>query len=141
RVERGAKSQDQSCTLDGKQSVAMAIFQMPGSNALATADRIRAKMEELKKRFPPGVAYGIVYDTPPFTRESIKTVVHTLFEPFILVGLVVMIFLQNWRTTLIPMIAVPVSLIGTFAVMALLRFSLINLSLFGLVLAIGIVVD
>ena len=136
-----AKSQDQTCTLDGKESAALAIFQMPGSNALATADRIRAKMEDLKKRFPAGVDYGIVYDTTPFTRESIKTVVHTLFEAFILVGLVVMIFLQNWRTTLIPMIAVPVSLVGTFAVMAILGFSLNNLSLFGLVLAIGIVVD
>src|SRR2546430_5707612 len=98
-------------------------------------------MEELKKRFPADVDYAIVYDTTPFTRESIKTVIHTLFEAFILVALVVMIFLQNWRTTLIPLIAVPVSLIGTFAVMALLGFSLNNLSLFGLVLAIGIVVD
>jgi len=141
RVELGAKTQDQTCTLDGKSSAALAIFQLPGSNALATADRVRAKMEDLKKRFPTGVDYGIVYDTTPFTRESIKTVVHTLFEAFILVAIVVMVFLQNWRTTLIPMIAVPVSLIGTFAVMALLGFSLNNLSLFGLVLAIGIVVD
>src|SRR4051812_45147586 len=140
-VELGAKSQDQTCTLDGKSSAALAIFQMPGSNALATADRIRARMDELKARFPAGVDYGIVYDTTPFTRESIKTVIHTLFEAFILVGIVVLVFLQNWRTTLIPMIAVPVSLIGTFAVMALLGFSLNNLSLFGLVLAIGIVVD
>src|SRR3954447_5885288 len=141
RIELGAKSQDQTCTLDGKSSAALAIFQLPGSNALATADRVRAKMDELKTRFPGGVDYGIVYDTTPFTRESIKTVVHTLFEAFILVALVVLIFLQNWRTTLIPLIAVPVSLIGTFAVMALLGFSLNNLSLFGLVLAIGIVVD
>src|SRR3954471_258496 len=141
RIELGAKSQDQTCTLDGKSSAALAIFQLPGSNALATADRVRAKMEELKTRFPGGVDYGIVYDTTPFTRESIKTVVHTLFEAFILVALVVLIFLQNWRTTLIPLIAVPVSLIGTFAVMALLGVSLNNLSLFGLVLAIGIVVD
>lgn len=141
RVELGAKSQDQTCTMDGKSSAALAIFQMPGSNALDTADRVRAKMDELKKRFPPGVDYAIVYDTTPFTRESIKTVVHTLFEAFILVALVVLVFLQNWRTTLIPLIAVPVSLIGTFAVMAILHFSLNNLSLFGLVLAIGIVVD
>ena len=140
-VELGAKTQDQTCTLDGKSSAALAIFQLPGSNALATADRIRAKMEELKKRFPAGVDYAIVYDTTPFTRESIKTVVHTLFEAFILVAIVVLIFLQNWRTTLIPLIAVPVSLIGTFAVMAILGFSLNNLSLCGLVLAIGIVVD
>ncbi len=140
-VELGAKAQDQTCTLDGRSSAGLAIFQLPGSNALATADRIRAKMDELKKRFPPGIDYAIVYDTTPFTRESIKTVIHTLFEAFILVALVVMIFLQNWRTTLIPLIAVPVSLIGTFAVMAVLGFSLNNLSLFGLVLAIGIVVD
>ncbi len=140
-VELGAKTQDQTCTLDGKSSAALAIFQLPGSNALATADRVRAKMEELKVRFPSGVDYGIVYDTTPFTRESIKTVIHTLFEAFILVAIVVMLFLQNWRTTLIPLIAVPVSLVGTFAVMALLGFSLNNLSLFGLVLAIGIVVD
>src|SRR2546430_1317269 len=98
-------------------------------------------MEELKKRFPADVDYAIVYDTTPFTRESIKTVIHTLFEAFILVALVVMIFLQNWRSTLIPLIAVPVSVVGTFAVMALMGFSLNNLSLFGLVLAIGIVVD
>jgi multidrug efflux pump len=141
QVELGAKTQDQTCTMDGKSSAALAIFQLPGSNALATADRIRAKMDELKKRFPSGVDYAIVYDTTPFTRESIKTVIHTLFEAFILVALVVMVFLQNWRTTLIPLIAVPVSLVGTFAVMALLGFSLNNLSLFGLVLAIGIVVD
>jgi multidrug efflux pump len=141
RVELGAKSQDQICTMDGKSSAALAIFQLPGSNALATADLVRAKMDELKKRFPAGVDYGIVYDTTPFTRESIDTVIHTLFEAFILVAIVVMVFLQNWRTTLVPLIAVPVSLIGTFAVMALLGFSLNNLSLFGLVLAIGIVVD
>jgi multidrug efflux pump len=140
-VELGAKSQDQTCSLDGKASAGLAVFQMPGSNALATADRVRAKMEDLKKRFPAGVDYSIVYDTTPFTRESIKTVVHTLFEAFILVAVVVLVFLQNWRTTLIPLLAVPVSLIGTFAVMALLGFSLNNLSLFGLVLAIGIVVD
>lgn len=141
RIELGAKNQDQTCTLDGKSSAALAIFQLPGSNALATADGVRAKMEELKKRFPAGIDYAIVYDTTPFTRESIKTVIDTLFEAFLLVALVVMIFLQNWRTTLIPLIAVPVSLIGTFAVMAILGFSLNNLSLFGLVLAIGIVVD
>jgi len=141
RVELGAKSISQTCTLDGKPSAGMAIFQLPGSNALATADGVRAKMEELKKRFPSGVDYSIVYDTTPFTRESINSVIHTLFEAFILVAIVVLVFLQNWRTTLIPLIAVPVSLIGTFAVMALLGFSLNNLSLFGLVLAIGVVVD
>lgn len=141
QIELGAKSQDQTCTLDGRSSAGLAIFQMPGSNALATADRIRAKMEDLKQSFPAGVAYAIVYDTTPFTRESIKSVIQTLFEAFVLVAIVVLVFLQNWRTTLVPLIAVPVSLIGTFAVMALMGFSLNNLSLFGLVLAIGIVVD
>jgi len=141
RIELGAKSQDQSCTLDGKPSVGLAIFQLPGSNALATADRVRAKMEELKERFPQGLDYAIVYDTTPFIRESIHEVEKALRDAFILVAIVVLVFLQNWRSTLIPLIAVPVSLIGTFAVMALLGFSLNNLSLFGLVLAIGIVVD
>ena len=111
RVELGAKSQDQTCTLDGKSSAALAIFQLPGSNALATADRVRAKMEELKDSVSrPGSITRIVYDTTPFTRESIKTVIHTLFEAFILVAIVVLVFLQNWRATLIPLIAVPVSL-------------------------------
>ncbi|MBP7933147.1 MAG: efflux RND transporter permease subunit [Phycisphaerae bacterium] len=140
-IELGAKSQDQSCSLDGKPSVGLAIFQSPGSNALATADRLRAKMEELKKGFPEGLDYSIVYDTTPFVRESIHEVGKALRDAFILVAIVVLVFLQNWRSTLIPLIAVPVSLVGTFAVMALLGFSLNNLSLFGLVLAIGVVVD
>jgi len=140
-VELGAKSRDQSCTLDGKPSVGLAVFQLPGSNALAAADRIRARMEELRQRFPDGLDYRIVYDTTPFIRESVHEVVKTLRDAFILVAIVVLVFLQNWRSTLIPLVAVPVSLIGTFAVMALLGFSLNNLSLFGLVLAIGIVVD
>ena len=98
-------------------------------------------MEELKGRFPEGVDYRIYYDTTVFVQESITSVIHTLIEAFILVFIVVLVFLQNWRATIIPMVAVPVSLVGTFAVMALLGFSLNNLSLFGLVLAIGIVVD
>ena len=114
---------------------------MPGSNAIETAEAIKAKMEELKSRFPAGVEYRIVYDTTVFVKESITSVYHTLIEAFILVFIVVLVFLQNWRATIIPMVAVPVSLIGTFAVMAMLGFSLNNLSLFGLVLAIGIVVD
>jgi multidrug efflux pump len=141
RIELGAKNQDQSCTLDGKPSVGLAVFQLPGSNALATADRIRAKMGELKGRFPSGLDYAIVYDTTPFISESIHEVVKALRDAFILVAVVVLIFLQNWRATVIPLIAVPVSLIGTFAVMTLLGFSLNNLSLLGLVLAIGVVVD
>ncbi len=141
RLELGAKSQDQSCWLDGQPSVGLAVFQLPGSNALQTADRVRQKMESLKKRFPAGLDYRIVYDTTPFIRESIVEVVKALRDAFILVAIVVLVFLQNWRSTLIPLIAVPVSLIGTFAVMAVAGFTLNNLSLFGLVLAIGIVVD
>jgi multidrug efflux pump len=141
RVELGAKSQDQSCTLDGKPSVGLAIFQLPGSNALDTADRVRAKMDDLKPRFPEGLDYAIVYDTTPFVKESVLEVVKALRDATILVALVVIVFLQNWRSALIPLIAVPVSLIGTFAVMKLFGFSLNNLTLFGLVLAVGIVVD
>lgn len=141
RVELGSQQYSQTCTLDGEPSVALSIFQLPGSNAIATARTVYAKMEELSQRFPPGVDYKIVYDTTPFIRESIVEVFKTLRDAMILVGLVVLIFLQNWRATLIPLIAVPVAVIGTFAVMAALGFSLNNLSLFGLVLAIGIVVD
>ena len=119
----------------------LAVFQLPGSNALKTADAVKAKMRELKEKFPEGIDYGIYYDTTVFVNESIHEVFKTLIEAFILVFLVVLVFLQDWRATIIPMIAVPVSLIGTFAMMAMLGFSLNNLSLFGLVLAIGIVVD
>jgi multidrug efflux pump len=140
-VELGAKNYDVNSYLDGQPSVTLAIFQLPGSNALKTAQGIRDKMDELKGRFPEGVEYKIYYDTTVFIDESIASVVHTLIEAFVLVFVVVLVFLQNWRATIIPMVAVPVSLIGTLAVMALLGFSLNNLSLFGLVLAIGIVVD
>jgi multidrug efflux pump len=140
-IELGAKNYDVNSYLDGEPSVTLAVFQLPGSNALDTAKAIRAKMEDLKTRFPEGVEYRIFYDTTVFIEESVASVVHTLIEAFILVFIVVLIFLQNWRATIIPMVAVPVSLIGTFAVMAMLGFSLNNLSLFGLVLAIGIVVD
>src|SRR5205085_1773509 len=111
------------------------------SNALATATAIKKRMESLKEGFPAGMDYRIVYDTTVFVQESITSVLHTLIEAFVLVFIVVLVFLQNWRATIIPMVAVPVSLIGTLAVMSLLGFSLNNLSLFGLVLAIGIVVD
>ena len=141
RIELGAKTQDMTCRLDGQPSAGVAIYQLPGSNALATADGVREKMKELRLRFPEGLDYAIVYDTTPFVRESIHEVVKALRDAFILVALVVFLFLQSWRATLIPLIAVPVSLVGTFAVMTLLGFSLNNLSLFGLVLAIGIVVD
>jgi multidrug efflux pump len=141
RVELGAQQYDQTCTLDGRPSVALSIFQLPGSNALDTAKGVYAKMRELKKRFPDGVDYQIVYDTTPFISQSIEEVYSTLRDAVILVAIVVLFFLQDWRAMILPMIDVPVSLIGTFAVMALLGFTLNNLTLFGLVLAIGIVVD
>ena len=140
-IELGAKNEDTSCTLDGRPAVGMAIYQQPGSNALDTAALIKKRMAELKANFPDGVEYGIVYDTTPFISESINEVVKALRDAIILVGIVVLIFLQTWRATLIPLIAVPVAIVGTFAVMAGLGFSLNNLSLLGLVLAIGIVVD
>lgn len=141
RIELGSQQYDQSCTLDGKPSVALSIFQLPGSNAIKTARGVYAKMDELKKRFPEGLDYKIAYDTTPFIEESIKEVFKTLRDAIVLVGIVVLVFLQNWRATLIPLIAVPVAIVGTFAVMSAVGFSLNNLSLFGLVLAIGIVVD
>jgi len=141
RVELGARDYAVNSYLDGKPAVAVAVTQLPGSNALATAASVRKTMAELSERFPKGLEYQIVYDPTVFVSESINAVVHTLFEAFVLVFIVVLIFLQDWRATLLPMIDVPVSLIGTFGVMAALGFSLNNLSLFGLVLAIGIVVD
>ncbi len=140
-VELGAKNYDVNSYLDGDPSITLAIFQLPGSNALKTANAIKEKMRELKADFPRGIDYRIHYDTTVFIDESIREVYKTLFEAFILVFIVVLVFLQDWRATLMPMIDVPVSLIGTFAVMTALDFSLNNLSLFGLVLAIGIVVD
>ena len=141
RVEMGAQNYNQTCTFDGHPSVGLSVYQLPGTNALDVADRVRAKMEELKTRFPDGVEYDIAYDTTPYIRESVSEVFKTLRDAVILVGLVVLVFLQDWRAMILPMIDVPVSLIGTFAVMAALGFSLNNLTLFGLVLAIGIVVD
>ncbi len=141
RVERGAQQYDQSCALDGRPSVALTIYQLPGSNALDTAKGVYAKMRDLKTRFPEGLDYRIVYDTTPFIRESVYEVFYTLRDAVVLVAIVVLLFLQDWRAMILPMIDVPVSLIGTFAVMLLLGFTLNNLTLFGLVLAIGIVVD
>jgi hydrophobe/amphiphile efflux-1 (HAE1) family protein len=141
-IELGAKIEDTVCALDGKDSVGLGVYQLPGSNALTTAERIKDKMKELKaKKFPPGVDYAIVYDTTPFIDESISAVKHTLVEAFILVAIVVLIFLQSWRATIIPLLAVPVAIVGTFAVMLGVGFSINNLSLLGMVLAIGIVVD
>ena len=141
RVEMGAQNYNQSCTFDGRPSVGLSVYQLPGTNALDVAQRVQAKMRELKTRFPDGVDYQIAYDITPFIRESVADVFQTLLEAVVLVGLVVLVFLQDWRAMILPMIDVPVSLIGTFAVMAVLGFSLNNISLFGLVLAIGIVVD
>jgi multidrug efflux pump len=141
KVELGSQQYDQSCTLDGKPSVALSIYQLPGSNALDTASGVYAKMKDLKTRFPDGLDYKIVYDTTPFIRESVYEVFYTLRDAVILVAIVVLVFLQDWRAMILPMIDVPVSLIGTFAVMAAMGFTLNNLTLFGLVLAIGIVVD
>jgi multidrug efflux pump len=140
-IELGAKNYDVNSYLDGKPAVTMAVFQLPGSNALKTAAAIKDKMAKLSTKFPEGVEYKVYYDTTVFIDESIHEVFKTLIEAFVLVFIVVLLFLQDWRATIVPMIAVPVSLIGTMAVMGMLGFSLNNLSLFGLVLAIGIVVD
>ncbi len=141
RVELGAADYTTTTHFDGLPAVGIPIFQLPGSNSIATANAVYKKMEELKAYFPKGVAYSIPYDTTIFVRASIKDVVKTLFEAVGLVALVVLVFLQSWRASLVPLLAIPVSLVGTFAVMAIFGFSLNNLSLFGLVLAIGIVVD
>jgi multidrug efflux pump subunit AcrB len=140
-IELGAQSYDQTCTLDGKPSVALSVYQLPGSNALDVARRVKDRMRQLRRNFPPGIDYAIIYDTTPFINESISEVFETLFDAVVLVAVVVLVFLQNWRSALIPLVAVPVAVVGTFAVMAAMNFSLNNLTLFGLVLAIGIVVD
>ncbi|MDO9169556.1 MAG: multidrug efflux RND transporter permease subunit [Methylobacter sp.] len=141
RIELGAKDYSSGLLLDGEPSVGLAVFQLPGSNALDTKKAVVAAMEQMKPRFPEGLDYLLIYDTVVFVQQSISAVVKTLFEAMLLVVLVVVIFLQSWRATVIPLLAVPVSLIGTFAVMSALGLSLNTLSLFGLVLAIGIVVD
>ena len=141
RVELAARDYSMDSKLNGQPNSSIGIFQLPGSNSIETSDAVRATMARLKQAFPPGLDYRIVFDTTGFTRESIRAVIHTLAEAIILVVLVVLIFLQSWRASLIPLLAVPVSLIGTFGAMAAMGFSLNNLSLFGIVLAIGIVVD
>src|SRR5712664_3242867 len=141
RIELGALDYTQIGRFNGKPAVIIAVFQTPGSNALAVAKGIQAKMEELKKRFPADLDYAISLDTTLAVTEGIREILITLLETTLLVALVVFLFLQSWRATLIPLIAVPVSLIGTFAVFPLLGFSVNTLSLFGLVLAIGLVVD
>ncbi|WP_437192290.1 efflux RND transporter permease subunit [Planctomicrobium sp. SH527] len=141
RVELGGREFTINSYLDGNPASSVAITQRPGSNALATADAVEREIERLSKDFPEGLEYRIVYNPTSFVRESIDSVIHTLFEAAILVVIVVLLFLQNWRASLIPLVAIPVSLIGTFAAMSAFGFSLNMLSLFGLVLAIGIVVD
>ncbi|SDU29013.1 multidrug efflux pump [Verrucomicrobium sp. GAS474] len=141
RVEIDAAEYGLRSQLDGKESIALVIFALPGANALDISNQVRAKMAELKKNFPDDVDYSIVYDPTNFVRASIKAVLHTLVEALIMVVIVVILFLQNWRASVIPLLAVPVSIIGTFAVMHFFGGSINALSLFGLVLAIGIVVD
>jgi multidrug efflux pump len=141
RVEIDASEYGLRSLLDNKPAVAIPIFQAPGSNAIAISDAVRATMERLKKSFPDGVDYSIVYDPTVFVRGSIRAVIHTLLEALAMVVLVVIVFLQTWRASIIPLLAVPVSIVGTFAVMHIFGFSINALSLFGLVLAIGIVVD
>lgn len=141
RAEMGSGDYSLRSLLNNKKAVGMGVFQLPGANALAVSQAVRDRMVELKAKMPEGVDYAIAYDPTVFVEKSIDAVIHTLIEAILLVVLVVVIFLQTWRASLIPLAAVPVSLVGTFAVMHMLGFSINNLSLFGLVLAIGIVVD
>jgi multidrug efflux pump len=141
RTELGARSQDTQLRMDGRPSAGLGIFLLPGANALDTGDRIKARMRELELRFPKGLHYAVLYDTTPFIRESVDEVFHTLLESVVLVAAVILLFLQDWKALLLPVIDIAVSLVGTFAVMKLLGFSFNTLTLFGLVLAIGIVVD
>jgi multidrug efflux pump len=141
RIELGASDYALRSLLDNSQAVAVPIFQAPGSNAIAISDHVRQTMAELQKQMPDGVTYEIVYDPTQFVRASIEAVVHTLLEAVALVVLVVILFLQTWRASIIPLVAVPVSIVGTFGVMYAFGFSINALTLFGLVLAIGIVVD
>jgi len=141
RIEIDAAEYGLRSLLDNKPAMAIAISQTPGANAIEISNKVRASMEELKKNFPEGLDYSIVYDPTVFVRGSIEAVVHTLLEAVALVVVVVILFLQTWRASIIPLLAVPISIVGTFAVMMAFGFSINALSLFGLVLAIGIVVD
>lgn len=141
RVEIGARAEETNNRFNQKPTVGLAIFQLPDANALETADLVKARIEELSADFPDGIMFEAGYDTTPFIRESIQQVFKSLRDAVILVALVVLLFLQGWRAAVIPLIAVPVAIVGTFAAMAMAGFSLNNLTLFGLVLAIGIVVD
>ncbi|MBI1353705.1 MAG: multidrug efflux RND transporter permease subunit [Acidobacteria bacterium] len=141
RVELGAFDYSTFARLNGQQTASMIVFQLPGSNALETAERVRTEMAQLAQSFPDGVAYAIPYDSTRFIDTSIREVVKTLFEAIVLVTLVVFIFLQSWRATLIPLLTIPVSLVGTFIAFGPIGFTVNVLTLFGLVLAIGVVVD
>ena len=141
RIELGALNYQQRARLNGKPSCPIGVFQVPGSNAIAVAEGVKKTMEELKERFPDDLDYVVALDTTLPVTEGIKEIEHTLFEAIVLVIIVVFLFLQGWRATLIPLLAVPVSLVGTFMFFPMLGFSINTLSLFGLVLAIGLVVD
>src|ERR1700694_3844322 len=141
RVELGSQDYTTNAYLDNQVATAIGIFQRPGSNALTTAATVMATMDELSKSFPPGMAYRVAYNTTEFIQQSVDEVIKTLFEAIVLVVIVIILFLQTWRAAIIPIVAIPVSLIGTFFAMEAFGFSLNNLTLFGLVLAIGIVVD
>ncbi|AXB79565.1 efflux RND transporter permease subunit [Novosphingobium sp. P6W] len=141
RVELGAQDYNTNTYLSGKPTIVMAVLQRPGSNALESAQAVRAEMDTLAAKFPKGLEYSVIYNPTEFIGQSIDAVYHTLFEAVILVVLVILVFLQNWRAAIIPIIAIPVSLVGTAVMLAAVGYSLNNLSLFGLVLAIGIVVD
>ncbi len=141
RVELAAQQYALQSLLDGKEAAGIGIFAMPGSNALQISQNVRAAMEELKASFPPGVDYAIAYDPTVFVSDSINAVIHTLLEAVVLVVLVVIVFLQTWRASIIPLVAVPVSIVGTFGFMLAFGFSINVLALFGLILAVGIVVD
>ena len=141
RVELIAQDYSSNSYMDKNESVALAVFQRPGSNALTTGDNIVKTMAEISKSFPPGIEYGVFYNPTQFIQQSVRAVVETIFEAVLLVVVVIVLFLQTWRAAVIPLLAIPISLIGTFFTMNLFGFSLNNLSLFGLVLAIGIVVD
>jgi HAE1 family hydrophobic/amphiphilic exporter-1 len=141
RTEIGAADYSMNALLNNQNAIAIGVFQRPGSNALATADAIRATMEEAARSFPTGISYSIVYDTTGFIAQSMEAVLVTFAEAILLVVLVVILFLQNWRAALIPLLAIPVSIIGTFGALLIMGFTLNTLTMFGLILAIGIVVD
>src|SRR5205085_1954111 len=141
RVELGAQTYSQIFSQDGTPAAGLAIFLSPGANALNVADEVRTRMKALAAEFPQDLVYGVPFDTTTFVKQSIEEVYHTLFEAGVLVLIVILVFLQDWRATLVPATTVPVTIIGAFAAMAVMGFSINLLTLFAVVLAIGIVVD